>query len=64
MPSSYCSSPLPLPDEMLKKIAVYILEETFPPPCNHWKIAAKRAESRGDAEHAIKDRNRFDRFCR
>ena len=36
--------PLPLPYEVLQKIATYILEEKFPPPCAHWAIAAKRAE--------------------
>ena len=56
--------PLPLPDEMLKKIAIYILEENFPPPCEHWAIAVKRAESKGDLEHAAKDRRQLERFCR
>lgn len=56
--------PLPLPDEMLKKIATYILEEEFPPPCAHWEIAVKRAESKGDLQHAEKDRRQLERFCR
>ncbi|MES9870083.1 MAG: hypothetical protein ABW149_10360 [Sedimenticola sp.] len=55
--------PMPLPDEMLKKIATYIFEEQFPPPCDHWRIAAKRAEKRGDMEHARKDLNQLKRFC-
>ena len=55
--------PLPLPDDMLKKIAFYILEEPFPPPCAHWKIAVKRATERGDPEHAQKDQNMLNRFC-
>lgn len=54
---------LPLPDEMLKKISMYILEEQFPPPCVHWKIAVKRATERGDPDHAQKDQNMLDRFC-
>lgn len=56
--------PLPLPDEMLEKIVLYIYEEQFPPPCAHWSIAAKRAEERGDPEHAMKDRRMFERFCK
>jgi len=56
--------PLPLPDEMLRKISRYILEEQFPPPCEHWKIAVKRASSRGDSEHARKDQNMLNRFCK
>jgi mono/diheme cytochrome c family protein len=55
--------PLPLPDEVLEKIATYILEEKFPPPCAHWSIAAKRAEEKGDMEHAKKDQRMLDRFC-
>jgi len=55
--------PLPLPDDMLKKIATYILEESFPPPCAHWAIAVKRAEVKGDLEHAKKDQRMLDRFC-
>ena len=55
--------PLPLPDEMLRKIALYILEEQFAPPCAHWQIAVKRAEAKGDLEHARKDRTMLKRFC-
>jgi hypothetical protein len=56
--------PLPLPDDMLKKISTYILEEQFPPPCAHWAIAAKRAKEKGDIEHAKKDQRMLDRFCK
>ena len=56
--------PLPLPDELLKKIATYILEEQFPPPCAHWTIAVKRATERGDLEHAKKDQGMLNRFCK
>lgn len=55
--------PMPLPDEILNKIATYILEEQFPPPCEHWRIAIKRAETKGDIEHAKKDQNKLERFC-
>lgn len=43
-------SPMPLPDNMLKKIATYILEEEFPPPCDYWKNALARAKNMGDME--------------
>jgi len=56
--------PMPLPDQILKKIATYILEEKFPPPCDHWRIAVKRAEKKGNKEHAIKDQNQLNRFCK
>jgi len=55
--------PMPLPDDMLRKIAAYILEEEFPPPCDHWKLAIMRAEEKGDVEHAQKDRKMYKRFC-
>ncbi|MCB1860055.1 MAG: cytochrome C [Gammaproteobacteria bacterium] len=55
--------PMPLPDELLEKIAGYILEERFPPPCAHWRIAVKRAEQRGDLAHAEKDQMMLERFC-
>ena len=55
--------PLPLPDDMLSKIATYILEEKFSPPCEHWAIAVKRAMKKGDEEHAKKDRAMLKRFC-
>ena len=55
---------LPLPDELLKKIATYIQQEQFPPPCAHWAIAVKRATAKGDLEHAKKDQRMLDRFCK
>ena len=55
--------PMPLPDEMLRNIATYILEENFPPPCDHWEIAISRAEKKGDMEHALKDQKMFNRYC-
>ncbi|MBT8448535.1 MAG: hypothetical protein KJO69_02540 [Gammaproteobacteria bacterium] len=54
---------MPLPDDMLTKIATYILEAKFPPPCEHWKNAAKRAGAMGDSKHAQKDHHMFERFC-
>jgi len=54
---------LPLPDEMLRKIAAYIWEADFAPPCEHWRNAARWAESTGDAEHAAHDARMLQRFC-
>jgi len=56
--------PMPLPEAMLRQIAAYVYEETFPPPCTHWEIAVRRATESGDAEHARKDRKQLERFCR
>lgn len=55
---------LPLPDEMLNKISAYIFEEQFPPPCDHWRYAVKKAKEGGDSDHAIKDQRQLDRFCK
>lgn len=54
---------LPLPDDMLKKISAYILEEQFQPPCAHWLIGVKRAKEMGDMAHAEKDARMIKRFC-
>ena len=54
---------LPLPDEMLKQISTYILEEQFPPPCAHWAIGVKKAIESGDQQHAKKDQQKISRFC-
>lgn len=55
--------PLPLPDDMLRKISIYILEEHFPPPCAHWAIGVKLATESGDLEHAARDQRMLNRFC-
>lgn len=54
---------LSLADDTLKKIVIYILEESFPAPCKHWEIGAKLAEEKGDVDHAEKDRRQLQRFC-
>ncbi len=56
-------NPMPMPAAVLTKIATYILEEKFPPPCNHWQIAVKRSKAKGDIDHAKNDQMQFDRFC-
>lgn len=55
--------PLPLPDDILKKIAAYIYEEDFAPPCTHWAIGAKLATENDDLEHAKKDQRMLEKFC-
>lgn len=54
---------MPFDDETLHKIVSYILEEQFAPPCDHWQIAIKRAEAKGDMDHASKDMRQYERFC-
>ena len=54
---------MPLPDAILKKIALYILEEKFTPPCDHWRITLKRSQTNGDMEHAKRDEKKLQRFC-
>ena len=53
-----------LTEDNLRKVAAYIWEEKFPPPCKHWEIGAQAAEKAGDTEHANKDRIMLERFCR
>lgn len=55
---------MPLPDDFLNKIAAYIFEEQFPPPCDHWRFAVKKATNNGDPGHAAKDQRQLDRFCK
>lgn len=55
--------PLPLPDDMLRKVATYIFDESYDPPCTHWKHAIDRARETGDLEHVQKDQRQLDRFC-
>ena len=55
--------PMPLPDDMLIKIATYIYEENFAPPCTHWRIAIQRMEKTGDTVHMMKDRKMYNKFC-
>lgn len=54
---------MPLPDDILKKIATYILEEDFPPPCVHWKNGVETAHKAGEMEQARKEQRQLERFC-
>ncbi|MGJ8685865.1 MAG: c-type cytochrome [Spongiibacteraceae bacterium] len=52
-----------LSDEDLKNVAAYIWEESFSPPCEHWRYGVAQAEKVGDTAHANKDRKMLKRFC-
>lgn len=52
-----------LPEEMLRNIAAYLWEESFEPPCEHWKAGAEIATREGDQAHAAKDLQMLKRFC-
>lgn len=54
---------LQMPDDLLKKIAAYIFDEQFLPPCTHWEIAVVNARARGNVEHAAKDQRMLQRYC-
>ncbi len=56
--------PLDLSDEILHKVATYIVEESFAPPCKHWEIAIQRLSQQADqTRHLNKDRRMYHRFC-
>jgi len=46
-----------------RKIAAYIHDETFAPPCTHWKIGMKAARAQGDTQHFKKDQMMYNRMC-
>jgi len=47
----------------LRKIAAYIHDEAFAPPCAHWKAGMKAAKAKGDLQHFKKDQMRYNRMC-
>ncbi|MFC1542850.1 c-type cytochrome [Pseudomonadota bacterium] len=47
----------------VRKVAAYIHDETFAPPCEHWKIGMKIAKAQGDTQHFKKDQMMFNRMC-
>lgn len=54
---------MPLPDDTLRKIASYIYEEAFHPPCVHWAYAIENGLQKGNKEHVEHDRRQYQRFC-
>ena len=55
--------PLPLPDEMMKKLSIHVLEKQFPPPYVHRAIAIKQANERGDPQNTKKVQQMLNRYC-
>ncbi len=47
----------------VRKIAAYIHDETFSPPCHHWKSAMKRFKAKGDMQRYQSHKKRFDMMC-
>lgn len=47
----------------VRKIAAYLYDETFAPPCVHWQIGMKIAKAKGDKQHFKKDQMMYNRFC-
>jgi len=48
----------------VRKIAAYIHDTTFAPPCAHWQASIKMARARGDMQHAKKDQMMYNRMCK
>ncbi|WP_081881150.1 c-type cytochrome [Ghiorsea bivora] len=47
----------------VRKIAAYIHDETFAPPCNHWKHAAERFKKQGKMALYKKHQQKYDAMC-
>lgn len=52
--------PLPLGDAPLRKIAAYIYEAEFAPPCGHWKNAMGAPDSQQSKKH----HRMMNKFCK
>jgi len=50
-------------EEDVRKIAAYIHDETFAPPCNHWKHAAERFKAQGKMKLYKKHQQKYDAMC-
>ncbi len=50
-------------EEDVRKIAAYIHDETFSPPCNHWKRAAERFKAEGKMKLYQKHQKKYDAMC-
>ncbi len=53
---------LPLGDDNLSKIATYIYEENFEPPCDHWANAI--SSEKGKGKHRKKVQSNYDELCK
>ncbi len=47
----------------VRKIAAYIHDEEFSPPCNHWKHAADRFKAEGKMKLYKKHQQKYDAMC-
>lgn len=50
-------------EDDLRKIAAYIHDETFAPPCAHWKAGMKATKAKGDLRHFKKAQMRYNKMC-
>ncbi len=50
-------------EDDVRKIAAYIHDETFEPPCNHWKHAAERFKQEGKMKLYQKHQKKYDMMC-
>ncbi len=50
-------------EDDVRKIAAYIYDETFAPPCNHWKHAADRFKAEGKMKLYQKHQQKYDAMC-
>jgi len=47
----------------VRKIAAYIHDETFAPPCKHWQAAMRIFKERGDEKAFRHHKKRYDAMC-
>jgi len=47
----------------VRKIAAYLHDETFAPPCNHWKVALRITKEKNDMKHHNKIKQRYNAMC-
>ncbi len=50
-------------EDDVRKIAAYIHDETFQPPCNHWKHAAEKFKQEGKMKLYQKHQKIYDMMC-
>ncbi len=50
-------------EDDVRKIAAYIHDETFEPPCNHWKHAAEKFKQEGKMKMYQKHQKKYDMMC-
>lgn len=53
---------LPLGENKLSRIATYIYEENFEPPCDHWSNAI--SSEKGNGNHKRRIQSMYDELCK